>query len=159
MVTGDPLPARPTIGRQAEFISTPPIYMACRSAITFSENRGFQIGYSELFLKDAPSWQIAAHARHIVITNNLIHGDNTSPLESGGNPFDQVQISATVGDHSIDADPLFRNPADQDFSVRNTSRANKVVSSYGKRLSDPQSSSWWKHEFPPKLARYPRGAN
>ena len=118
----------------------------------FSDNRGFQIGYSELFLRNAWSWRKAARDKDIVITRNLIHGDNISPIEGGGAPFDRVKIYSTVGDRSIHGDPLFKDPADQDFVLRRNSPANKANRSAGIRLLD-SPRNWWKHDFPPKLAR------
>jgi hypothetical protein len=86
----------------------------------FSKNRGFQIGYSELFLKDARSWQTAARDKNIVITGNLIDGSNTigSPIVSGGDLLDRVKIYPISGAHAISGDPQFKDPAVQDFRIR-----------------------------------------
>ena len=48
----------------------------------FSENRGFQIGYSELYLKDGRSWQDAAQEQNIRISDNLMFGSNARPRRS-----------------------------------------------------------------------------
>jgi parallel beta-helix repeat protein len=118
------------------------------------ENRGFQIGFSELFLKDSRSWLTAARRRNIVITQNLVHGDNISPIRSGGNSFDQVQIYATVGSRSIEADPLFKDPAVEDFSLRMNSPATNVNSLVGALTQSSGSAKWWQRDFPPQLFRY-----
>jgi hypothetical protein len=91
----------------------------------FSKNRGFQIGYSELFLKGSRSWRSVAKKKSIQITRNLIDGDNASdsPIESGGEPFDRVKIYSVAGSHPIFGDPMFSDPATQDFSLRRHSPA------------------------------------
>ena len=91
----------------------------------FSDNRGFQIGYSDLFLKDHPSWQVVAREQNIQITGNLIDGRNIidSPIESGGYPIDQVKIYAVSGDRATFGDPLFKDPANQDFTLGRRSPA------------------------------------
>jgi hypothetical protein len=127
----------------------------------FSENRGFQIGYSELYLKDARSWQDAARKQNIRISDNLLFGSNATaaPIESGGAPIDQVKIYAVDGDRALFGDPLFENPAEQNFALRRASPAIKA-----KLLTPPNpgyvaSQDWWKRGFPPRLVDYAiRGA-
>jgi len=123
----------------------------------FSENRGFQIGYSELFLQDGRSWEFVARDKRIAIIDNLINGDNEtgSPIESGGAPIDQVRIFAANGDGAIFGDPLFRNAAMYDFSLLSGSpaiQAHLVAKGYSPTV---QSMSWWKRNFPPKLIHVP----
>lgn len=110
----------------------------------FSGNRGFQIGYSDLFLEDAKTWQEVKQSKQIRITRNLIDGRNTieSPIESGGQPADQVKIYATNGDHPIFGNPLFNDPTNQDFDVRRNSPAPDLAT---------RTSTWWKGDFPPRL--------
>src|ERR1035437_51078 len=114
----------------------------------FSGNRGFQIGYSDLYLRDGRTWQEVKQSKQIQIAKNLIDGRNTieSPIESGGQPADQVKIYATNGDYPIFGDPLFNDPTNQDFSVRRASLAAPLMTS-----ADTRASTWWKGEFPPRL--------
>jgi hypothetical protein len=95
------------------------------SANIFSKNRGFQIGYSELFLKGSRSWRSVAREKNIQISGNLIDGDNPgdSPIESGGEPFDRVKIHATAGSHATFGDPMFKSTVAQDFTLRRDSPA------------------------------------
>jgi len=122
----------------------------------FSENRGFQIGYSELFLKDGLSWQKAAREHSIRIADNLIFGANvmTSPIESGGAPIDRVKIYAIDGDRTIFGDPLFENPAKQNFALKNASPATIAKLLTVASPGNASSHGWWKTGFPPKLVRY-----
>jgi hypothetical protein len=121
-----------------------------------SENRGFQIGYSELFLRNGRSWQAAAREHNILITHNLIFSReaNVSPIESGGAPFDRVHIYAVSGSRPVFGDPLFKDPVNQDFTLQKGSPADKAGILAGLASSNRASHTWWKADFPPKLARY-----
>ena len=120
----------------------------------FSDNRGFQIGYSDLFVKDNQSWQAVAREKRILITANLIDGRNAinSPIESGGDPSDRVGIYAINGDHPIFGDPLFNDPVNQDFTLRRGSPAVEGHVAVGAYTSGLPSPLWWKHDFPPRMA-------
>jgi hypothetical protein len=119
----------------------------------FSDNRGFQIGYSELYLNAFQSWGAAARAKNIQITGNLIDGPNAIdlPIESGGNPPDQVRIYAVSGERAIIGNPLFRNPGYQDFRPRRVSPPASVPGPVGVYRAKSYSRLWWKHDFPPNL--------
>jgi hypothetical protein len=119
----------------------------------FSNNRGFQIGYSDLFLKDYRSWQVVAREQNIQINGNLIDGHNTidSAIESGGNAEDRVKIYAIRGSHAVFGDPLFKDLANQDFSPRSGSPAARVA--VGAYTPGSPSKLWWKRDFPPRLFR------
>lgn len=118
----------------------------------FSDNRGFQIGYSGLYLDDYPSWVSAASAKDIQITGNLIDGQNKieTPIESGGNPHDQVKIYAVNGRRAIFGNPKFKDPANADFTLSPGSPAWA-----GENGTYPGSAAdlWWKRSFPPRLFR------
>ena len=120
-----------------------------------SDNRGFQIGYSELFLKNGQSWKTAARYHNILIRHNLVFGDNPSaPIESGGDPGDHVKIYATVGDQEVIGDPLFKDPASQDFTLLRSSPA--FSAHIFSRMHPPGFlvKGGWKDDFPPKLTNY-----
>lgn len=121
----------------------------------FSENRGFQIGYSELFLNGDRSWQTVAREKNIQIFDNLIDQRDltVSPINSGGNPIDQVKIYSVEGERALHGDPRFRKPEAEDFTPRYS------VSRFGARLTpelQPRSGRaqfWWRRDFPPRLAQ------
>jgi Right handed beta helix region len=121
----------------------------------FSDNRGFQIGYSDLFVRDNRSWQVVAREHGIQITGNVIDGRNkiNSPIKSGGAPADQVDIYATNGDAAIFGKPLFKNAVSQDFTLRPGSPA--VVGHVAAGAYAPGSPwrPWWKRDFPARVTR------
>jgi Right handed beta helix region len=120
----------------------------------FSGNRGFQIGYSERFLRQKQSWQGVARAQKIEVTGNLIHGRNSPgfPIQGGGRLADQVKIHAVNGNRPIFGDPLFRNPASQDFRRRNLP-AETTRHAAGAYAPGSSAQAWWKRDFPPRLVR------
>ncbi len=121
----------------------------------FSDNRGFQIGYSELFLKESRLWRAVARVKNIQITGNLVDGRNTinSPIESGGKLPDRVRIYAVNGRRAIFGNPMFKDPANQDFTLRRASPAAAARVAAGAYTPGSRPRLWWKYEFPPKLFR------
>jgi hypothetical protein len=119
----------------------------------FSDNRGFQIGYSDLFVKDPRSWPTVARAKQIQIAANLIDGRNTihSPIESGGDPADRVKIYAVNGNRPIFHSPLFKDAANQDFTPRRGSPRVIVHVATGAYAPGSPSKAWWKSDFPPRM--------
>jgi Right handed beta helix region len=115
-----------------------------------SGNNGFQIGYSELFLKNA-SWEAARTQKNIRIFDNLIAGQNAidPPIESGGDAPDRVKIYATNGVGAVLADPMFRDAAAQDFGLRTGSPA--ILLKAGRSIATAPPDLWWKRDFPPML--------
>lgn len=121
----------------------------------FSDNRGYQIGYSDLYLINNQSWQAVAREKNIQIVANLIDGHNAgeSSIKSGGDPPDRVDIYATNGDRPIFGNPLFRDPANQDFTLRSGSPASVGQVAAGAYPPGSPSQFWWKLDFPPRLVR------
>jgi len=123
----------------------------------FSDNRGFQIGYSEPFLEDLRQWEAVAREKNIKITDNLIDGRNSvnTPILSGGNPSNRVKIYAVNGERPIFADPMFKDPGEQDFSLRRGSPGAARHVAAGAYTPGTSSELWWKRCFPPSLVAYP----
>jgi hypothetical protein len=123
-----------------------------------SDNRGFQIGYSELFLEGGRSWSDVARELRIRITRNLLAGSNSPPaIRSGGNPTDRVMIYAIDGDRARVGDPRFRNPAAEDFRPQRGSPAFRGRRAGAYRLNE-SPDFWWKRDFPPARVRITRGS-
>jgi hypothetical protein len=119
-----------------------------------SDNRGFQIGYSELFLEGGRSWSDVARELRIRITGNLLAGSNSPPaIRSGGNPTDQLMIYATDGDRPRLGDPCFKDPVAQDFRPQKGSLAFSGRRSAGAYRLDEAPDFWWKRDFPPASVR------
>ena len=123
----------------------------------FSNNRGFQIGYSDLFVKDHQSWQTVAREKKIKIIANLIDGRNAIdyPIKSGGDLNDRVDIYAVNGKRAIFDHPLFKDPANQDFRLRRASPGTVGHVVAGANSPRSPSGLWWKRDFPPKLIHAP----
>jgi hypothetical protein len=119
----------------------------------FSDNCGFQIGYSELFVENKRSWQGVAREQGIQITANLIDGRNIidSPIRSGGYPRDRVNIYAVNGHRAIFGSPLFKDPANQDFTLRRESPAALNHIAAGAYAPGSATQLWWKQHFPPQF--------
>lgn len=110
------------------------------------DNRGFQIGYSELYRDRYPSWAIAAKRKHIRLLDNIIDGPNAinHPIVSGGDPIDRVKIYAITGERPAFRDSMFRDSNLVSHPLLGLLR----MGAPGRRYS---SKSWWKAGFPPKL--------
>jgi hypothetical protein len=119
-----------------------------------SDNRGFQIGHSELFLAVGRSWPDVARELRIRITGNLLAGSN-GPLaiRSGGNPTDRVIIYAINGDRPRLGDPRFKDPAAEDFRPQKGSLAFIGRRPAGVYRLDEAPDFWWKRHFPPRRVR------
>ena len=121
----------------------------------FSDNRGFQIGYSDLFLKDYRSWETVAREKKIQITGNLIDGRNTigSPIESGGDSPDRVDIYAVNGEPSdLRQSIVQRSRQSKLYPASRFSRGDWPRCCGSLRIGSP-SKLWWKRDFPPRLVR------
>ena len=120
----------------------------------FSANRGFQVGYSELFVKDKRSWRVVASEQNIQILANLIDGRNSvgAPIRSGGHPSDRVKIYAVNGERPIFDHALFKDPLRQDFSLRLDSSLAVGNINVGAYAPGQLSELWWKRNFPPPPA-------
>lgn len=119
----------------------------------FSANRGFQIGYSELFLRGSASWPAIAREKNIQIAHNVIDGKNTieSPIMSGGDLVDRLKIYATNGQQAILGSSMFMDAANQDFTIGpgSPAAANHILA--GTIPPEGLSKLWWKQDFPPTL--------
>ena len=88
--------------------------------ISLAPTAEFQIGYSEQLFEESRQWEKVARERILKTTANLIGGRDSidGPILSEGNPSDRVKIYAVNGERAIFADPMFKDPSNQDFRLR-----------------------------------------
>jgi len=91
----------------------------------FSDNRGFQVGYSDHYLRINPDVEAVLREKGIAIAYNLIfdRNDVAYPIYVGWPPRDYANVYAISGDHALEGDPLFVDPQAQDFRLRSGSPA------------------------------------
>ena len=68
-----------------------------------------------------------------------------------------MKIYAVDGDRALFSDPLFENPAEQNFALRSGSPAIRAKLLTAANPGYSSSQDWWKRGFPPKLVRYAVG--
>jgi hypothetical protein len=116
----------------------------------FAENRGFQIGYSELFLRRHKSWRQAARQQHIHLARNLFQSvDWPSSILSGGNAADRLEIHATAGEDPCFGDLGFMGATASDFVMGG--RHLRVDCGAEALRHWAREGYWWKQNFPPLL--------
>jgi len=108
-------------------------------------------------LDDSRQWEAVAREKNIKITDNLIDRRNSvdTPILSGGNPRDRVKIYAVNGERAIFADPMFKDPGNQEFSLRRGSPAAARHVAAGAYTPGESSELWWERRFPPSLVCVP----
>lgn len=91
----------------------------------FSENNGFQIGYSDRYLKDHPTIAAAFNQKRINISRNLIFEPNhfTYPIRAGWPPDNFANIYAINGSSAIVGNPRFVNAKAGNFHLQSNSPA------------------------------------
>jgi len=113
----------------------------------FAHNFPFEIGHTARF-KDG--WAVS---QAIDISRNLIHDINTIDYPIYLHTWLKDSVYSITGTHAILADPLFENPAEGDFRLKEGSPAKDGT---GKNLGvfpegTRQESFWWKSNFPPVI--------
>jgi hypothetical protein len=124
----------------------------------FADNRAFQIGYSDHWLKIDADIQKAFEKKKITIAYNLIYDQNmeTYPVHVGWPPDMYADAWAFDGTDAVVNDPKFVSPPDGNFLVQPDSPAVDAGDP-GKDtqelpdLTDPDGS-------PPDLGAFPSGA-
>ncbi len=116
---------------------------------TFRDNRGFQIGYSDLFLEKFPSWIAAEKRLQIDIADNLISGANAEGAAiSSEYPPPGVKIHATNGTGAILKTADLPNAGQ--INVLSGAQFGRGVSPGP--FAEGTKESWWRNKFPPALA-------
>jgi hypothetical protein len=130
----------------------------------FSDNKGFQIGYSDYYLKLDRDVNIAFRKKTIDIDYNLIFDkDNLSyPIYVGWPPDNYANVYPYKGSHFIENNPLFVAPQSSKFYLNSNSPAidkgsperayndpNGTRNDIGAFYYGAKQSLWWKTNFPP----------
>ena len=125
----------------------------------FSDNKGFQIGYSDLYLASDPDIDAVLRRKQIDISNNLIFDCNEVeyPITVGW-PDNYANVYVLTGTNAVVGEPLFVDPAAGDFALREGPPALGAVPGGG--LGVPVLGAWafgvaqdfwWKADFPPRI--------
>jgi Right handed beta helix region/Disaggregatase related len=107
----------------------------------FSENKAFQIGYTQEYAPDDFS------RKNILIRKNLIFGDNSPEVPVIMTEIED-EVYATNGDNPIFIDPLFADANLGDFRVESGADSLDL----GAIPTDAELTYWWTANFPPKFS-------
>ena len=105
-----------------------------------SQNRPFEIGYSQ-------DWGSGGPGGRVAIERNLIHDTNTTAYPFHMATWAKDYVWPMTGTGAILADPQFVDPAAQDFRPRPGSPATGV----GALEPGSALNQWWKSGFPPEI--------
>lgn len=132
----------------------------------FSDNKGFQIGYSDRYLKSDQDIYITFQKKHINIAYNLIFDQNNVdyPIYVGGSPKNNVRVYATKGTNFVESNPSFVDTESGNFYLNSDSAAidrgspEKAYADLDGTRNDIGSfhygtrrSLWWQTNFPPQF--------
>jgi hypothetical protein len=95
----------------------------------FSDNRGFQVGFSDQWLKLHADGEQALKSRRIVVRNNLLFSEQkvTYPIRVGWPPNDFADAYAITGQDAIEANPQFVAPGRGEFGLKVDSPARSAA--------------------------------
>ncbi len=113
----------------------------------FAHNFPFEIGHTAQF---ADNWAVS---QAIDIIRNLIQDINTVDYPIYLHTWLKDSVYAMTGTHAILADPLFADPAEGDFRLKEGAPAKDGA---GNNLGvfpegTTQAHFWWKANFPPEI--------
>lgn len=121
----------------------------------FSNNTGFQIGYSDRYLATHPNINDVLAEKAIAIDHNLIFGDNWSdrPIYAGWPPDNYANIYGINGSNALLTEPAFIDPNSGNFYLQQALSADSTNStSIGAFPSSEEPNLWWQTDFPPQVA-------
>lgn len=126
----------------------------------FSDNTGFQIGYSDRYLANNADINQVFQEKNIEISQNVIFGVNNpnQPIYAGW-PDNYANIYAASGKLSIENDPQFVDPQVGNFYLQSGSPAIRPAGSMldsspkaiGAFPSGIKQNLWWQTNFPPNF--------
>lgn len=112
----------------------------------FSDNRAFQIGYSNHYLQASDDVTAVFAEKRISITGNLIHdtNDDTYPIYAGWTD-NFADVYAYDGENAAMGAPLFVAPAEGNFHLQPGSPGSHA----GAFPAGTPEDFWWQTSFPP----------
>lgn len=120
----------------------------------FSDNNGFQIGYSDLYLKEGSDITEVFRQKNIVVEDNLLYETRKTayPIYFGFGPDNAyfANVYQTTGNSFIEGDPRFVDPLDGNFYLQ----ADSPASGEDYKGAFPPNATpdfWWKANFPPEF--------
>lgn len=132
----------------------------------FSDNNGFQIGYSDRYLENSRDVNAILQKKKIKIAYNLISDNNkvTYPIYVGWAPDNYANIYPFKGRNFVENNPSFVEPETGNFYLNSNSPAIGKGSPK-KTYTDPDGTRndigafyygakpnfWWKAQFPPRF--------
>lgn len=113
----------------------------------FARNFPFEIGHTG---KLVDQW---ASLQRIDISRNLIQDINKVDYPMYLHTWLNDSVYSTTGSHAILADPLFENPEEGDFRLKENSPAKDITGNYLGAFpkGSTRESFWWKGNFPPAI--------
>jgi hypothetical protein len=115
-----------------------------------SDNRGFQIGYSDHYLHNDQEIETALERRGIRIERNLLaEGEKVVYPIRVGFPGHFANVSPYNGAQAICGNPCFRQPEAGDFGLLSNSPAILPKDFYGALPPEALPPFWWQENFPP----------
>ncbi|NET05326.1 MAG: hypothetical protein F6K16_11530 [Symploca sp. SIO2B6] len=129
----------------------------------FSQNSGFQLGYSDLYLKKHSNIEAAFQDKDIDINYNLVFGQNSAsnPIYTGWPPDNYANIYGTNGNYALVTNPQFIAPQLGNFYLRNSlvieqasliNSPNTTQTKIGAFPYGEKPDLWWQDDFPPKFS-------
>lgn len=124
----------------------------CDNLIT--DNRGFQIGYSEFWLAEGIDVEAALARRNVRLTGNWVddrcNAGLTYPINFGW-PGYYNDAYPLRGEGTLVGDPGYVDPARHDFSLRSDSPVARVGRPIGAYAPGERADFWWLTDFPPRI--------
>ncbi|HEY9602044.1 MAG TPA: right-handed parallel beta-helix repeat-containing protein [Allocoleopsis sp.] len=132
----------------------------------FSDNQGFQIGYSDRYLKNNQTIDSVFQEKKINIEYNLFFDKNKIryPIYVGWQPDGYANVYQAKGQHVIEKAPSFINSESGNFYLNRNSPAidrgsaektyldpDGTRNDIGAFYSGEKQRFWWKTNFPPRF--------
>ena len=128
----------------------------------FSQNAGFQIGYSDHYLGNNSHIEDVWHQKNIDINHNLVFGTNNinHPVYAGSPPDNYANIYGTNGSFVVIEAPQFANPESGNFYLVHSPTINQTKpiensdipqTTIGAFRYEESPNLWWKTNFPPEF--------